>query len=109
MSHGSDDLPDEDPEIKRLLGQLPPPPAPVHCMDTDRSEVETIYPDDPPGLFPIALLKSKYATEAEAYGRALELASKRGVKIHRFFETALSWVAQCFKPIAFPANDRLGF
>lgn len=103
----SDDI-DPDPEIKRLLNQLPPQPPPVHTMDTDRNYVDTVYPDDPPNLTPIAFLKTKYATEAEAYARALEVASKRGLKIHRFFETALSWVAQCFKPqLTFPTD--LGF
>lgn len=101
-------LPPEETEHERLLEQFPPEPPPVWTMETDTVDNTPAYSEEPPDLTPIALLKSKYATEQEAYGRALELATKRGLKIHRFFETAAAWVAQCYRAqTSFPPD--LGF
>lgn len=100
----------EQAEIKRLMAQFPKPPPPVQDLNNDDPDFEPTYLDIPPGLFPIALLKSKYATKHDAVVRAVELAGLRGVKIHGFFETATAYVVQVYKPLpALPANDQVGF
>ena len=45
-----------------------------------------------------------------AVERAVELAKIRGVKIHGFFETAVAYVAHCYKPLpAIDASTEVGF
>ena len=97
-------------EIKRLMAQFPKPPPPVQDLNNPDPDFEPTYLDIPPGLFPIALLKSKYSSKHDAVVRAVELAKIRGVKIHGFFETAVAYVAQVYKPLpAVEASKEVGF
>jgi hypothetical protein len=94
------DLIDAD---EKLREQFPPEPPPVAYHDTGLSgrflpEKDAVYPDHPPMLRTIPLLRTKYATRDVAERRAREIVAGTGERIYRFFSTGRYFVAQVFKP-----------
>lgn len=83
-----------------VLAGLPPENPPPTYDTFDGVNSEGGYTTEPMGLRTIALLKEKYATRVAAVERAIELANARGEKVYRVFETARSYVAQVYTPLA---------
>ncbi len=85
-------LPEDLDEVapSQLLEQLPPEPEPVPTLD---APYDPTYPVDLARVT-IPLRKDKYANRQIAEVRARQLASIRGLRFLRMFETAAYYVAK---------------
>jgi hypothetical protein len=90
------DFDDDDDLADTLIKQFPKPSPEPPSMETEALE-DVYYPDGPPVVIPVSLLKTKYSNRLEALIRARELCSLRGLRFVRMFETGRAWVAHCYR------------
>jgi hypothetical protein len=95
MTKLSDDDDFQDPELA-LVKQFPKPPPEPPCMETDSLD-EVFYPDGPPQVIPIPLMKDKYVNRETALLRAKAVCELRGLRFLRMFDTARAFVVHAYK------------
>lgn len=89
-----DDIDALDSElVKQFPKPIPPPP------NLEMSDVpdDIYYPDGPPAVTTIPLLKSKYENRIAALIRARELCTLRGLRFVRMFEQVNAYVVHAHK------------